>query len=120
MEYDWPGNIRELQNIVERAVIMCGSDTLFIAEGWLRPVFPQFSKAQEGLSTLAMREVEMIESALAQSNGRISGSLGAAMKLRIPRQTLESKIKRLGIGRYGHRVQLTGSSPALQAEAATA
>lgn len=119
-EYDWPGNIRELQNIVERAVVVTESDTLFIPENWLRPTLTQSSKPQEGLSALAMREVEMIESALAQSNGRISGASGAAMKLRIPRQTLESKIKRLGINKYGHKVQLTGSTSRLQRERAIA
>jgi formate hydrogenlyase transcriptional activator len=99
--HTWPGNIRELQNVVERAVILSDDDTLFIDESWLRrePVTSSISKG--GLSVLADREIEMIEAALAECHGRISGPLGAAAKLRIPRQTLESKIRSLGISKYG-------------------
>ena len=64
------------------------------------------SSPQEGLSALEDREVEMIEAALAESHGRISGPSGAAAKLGIPRQTLESKIRRLGIDKYGRSVHL--------------
>jgi formate hydrogenlyase transcriptional activator len=120
MEYDWPGNIRELQNVVERAVIVNESDTLFVAEGWLRPAVAQFLNVQQPLSAFEMREVEMIESALGQSNGRVSGSSGAAVKLRIPRQTLESKMKRLGINKYGQKIPLTGYGSQLQPEAVVA
>jgi formate hydrogenlyase transcriptional activator len=119
-DYDWPGNIRELQNVVERAVIVSETDTLSIAESWLRRMSSESSKAQQGLAALAIREVEMIESALAESHGRISGSSGAAMKLRIPRQTLESKMKRLGIDKYGHRAPVPVSTSRLQPEAIVA
>jgi formate hydrogenlyase transcriptional activator len=100
--YDWPGNIRELQNVIERAVILCETDTFLVDETWLERESAELSQG-EGLSALADREVEMIEAALAETHGRISGPSGAAAKLRIPRQTLESKIRRLGIERYGQK-----------------
>jgi formate hydrogenlyase transcriptional activator len=99
--YSWPGNIRELQNVVERAVILTEADTFFFDESWLKPEPATASKARDGLSVLAQREVEMIEAALAGCHGRISGPSGAAVKLGIPRQTLESKIRSLGINKYG-------------------
>jgi formate hydrogenlyase transcriptional activator len=101
--YPWPGNIRELQNVVERAVILCETDTLVVDESWLKRESGDSSGPHEGLSALADREVEMIEAALAESHGRIAGPSGAAAKLGIPRQTLESKIRRLGIDRYGKK-----------------
>jgi formate hydrogenlyase transcriptional activator len=100
--YDWPGNIRELQNVIERAVILCETDTFLVDESWLERESGESSQG-EGLSALADREVEMIEAALAETHGRISGPSGAAAKLGIPRQTLESKIRRLGIDRYGQK-----------------
>jgi formate hydrogenlyase transcriptional activator len=100
--YRWPGNIRELQNVVERAVILNETDTLVVDESWLKRESAD-SSPREGLSALADREVEMIETALAESHGRISGPSGAAAKLGIARQTLESKIRRLGIDKYGQK-----------------
>ena len=100
--YNWPGNIRELQNVVERAVILCETDTFVVDESWLEGESEESSQ-HEGLSALEDREVEMIEAALAETHGRISGPSGAAAKLGIPRQTLESKIRRLGIDRYGQK-----------------
>jgi len=100
--YDWPGNIRELQNLVERAVILSDIDTLIVDETWLKREFAH-SAAPKSLAALADREVEIIQAALAESHGRISGPCGAAWKLGIPRQTLESKILRLGIDKYGQR-----------------
>jgi formate hydrogenlyase transcriptional activator len=101
--YPWPGNIRELQNVVERAVILTETDTFVVDESWLKLESAESARPREGLSALADREVEMIEAALAESHGRIAGSSGAAAKLGIPRQTLESKIKRLGIDKYGQK-----------------
>jgi formate hydrogenlyase transcriptional activator len=101
--YPWPGNIRELQNVVERAVILSESDTFAVEESWLSREAANSPSRHAGLSALAHREVEMIEAALAESHGRISGPSGAAAKLGIPRQTLESKIRRLGIDKYGQR-----------------
>jgi formate hydrogenlyase transcriptional activator len=99
--YHWPGNIRELQNVVERAVILSEGDTFVVDASWLKLESEESERPHEGLSALADREIEMIEAALAESHGRISGPSGAAAKLGIPRQTLESKIKRLGIDKYG-------------------
>jgi formate hydrogenlyase transcriptional activator len=100
--YHWPGNIRELQNIVERAVILIETDTFVVDDSWLKGKSAESSQ-REGLSALEDREVEMIEAALGETHGRISGSSGAAAKLGIPRQTLESKIRRLGINKYGQK-----------------
>jgi formate hydrogenlyase transcriptional activator len=106
--YPWPGNIRELQNVVERAVILTETDTFVVDESWLKlepaeTERPDGSFPVEGLAALADRELEMIQAALAESHGRIAGPSGAAARLGIPRQTLESKIKRLGIDKYGQK-----------------
>ncbi|HTO53784.1 MAG TPA: sigma-54 dependent transcriptional regulator, partial [Myxococcota bacterium] len=106
--YSWPGNIRELQNVVERAVILTESDTFVVDESWLKLEPADTDQAGgslpvDGLAALAEQEIEMIQAALAESHGRIAGPSGAAAKLGIPRQTLESKIKRLGIDKYGQK-----------------
>jgi formate hydrogenlyase transcriptional activator len=99
--YDWPGNIRELQNVVERAVILCEGETFFVEEAWLKRVAPDSAVTSVPLlANLAVHEREMLEAALRQSEGVIGGPAGAAVKLGIPRQTLESKIRKLGINRY--------------------
>jgi formate hydrogenlyase transcriptional activator len=96
--YHWPGNIRELQNIIERAVILCDGATFSVDETWLTAESgPAAGPVVRLMPTLAHREREMIEAALAQSKGRISGPAGAASKLGIPRQTLDRKISSLGI-----------------------
>ena len=78
-------------------------DTFAVDESWLKREVFQSARPHEGLSALEVREVETIEAALAESHGRISGPSGAAAKLGIPRQTLESKIRRLGIDKYGQK-----------------
>jgi transcriptional regulator with GAF, ATPase, and Fis domain len=99
--YDWPGNIRELQNVVERAVILCDGDTLAVDESWLPRPSPKPGVATRGLGRLdANREKEIIESALTDSRGRVSGPDGAAGKLGIPRSTLESRIRSLQINKH--------------------
>ena len=102
--YDWPGNIRELQNVVERGVILTEGDTFSVDETWFKRKPRESSMAAEGLPALADREIEMITAALAESNGSIGGPSGAAAKLKVPRQTLESKIRRLGINKYAYKV----------------
>jgi DNA-binding NtrC family response regulator/PAS domain-containing protein len=100
--YPWPGNIRELQNIIERSVILCSGDTLWIDEAWLaseeQPSRPELSAPLT--ETLENQEREIIEAALAASGGRVAGPKGAAAKLGIPRSTLDSKIKLLKIRKY--------------------
>jgi formate hydrogenlyase transcriptional activator len=99
--YDWPGNIRELQNVVERAVILCEGETFFVDESWLARATPKLAAASVPLvADLVEHEREMLESALRQSEGIVGGPTGAAFKLGIPRQTLESKIRKLGINRH--------------------
>jgi PAS domain S-box-containing protein len=102
--YDWPGNIRELQNIIERSVILCTGDTFWIDEAWLSSqnvLRPEFSGPLA--NTLQSYEKELIEAALAESNGKVAGPNGAAAKLGIPRSTLDARIKQLKIRKYSVR-----------------
>ena len=102
--YDWPGNVRELQNVIERAVVLCDGHTFSIDETWLKRASPRPAGPEVPLMvTVVAHERELIEAALAKSKGRIAGPSGAAAKLGIPRQTLESKIRSLGIdkNRFG-------------------
>ena len=97
--YPWPGNIRELQNIIERSVIVCDTENFSVDESWLsRQPNASEPKGQPELSQmLAAQEKEMIETALRESGGRVSGPSGAAVKLGIPGSTLDSKIRSLRI-----------------------
>jgi formate hydrogenlyase transcriptional activator len=98
--YEWPGNVRELQNVVERAVILCDGETFAVDEWWLRRENQVPGATVSLAGTLAEREREVIETALAASRGRVSGLSGAAAKLGIPRQTLDSKIRALQINKH--------------------
>ena len=100
--YAWPGNIRELQSVIERSVILCEGEILSVDPSWLSVASAKLSR--RSCSSLAERlqeeEKNCIESALAESKGKISGDFGAAAKLGIPSSTLESKIKTLKIQKY--------------------
>ncbi|HTA43885.1 MAG TPA: PAS domain S-box protein [Bryobacteraceae bacterium] len=99
--YPWPGNIRELQNIVERSVILTSGGTLWIEKAWLDSPEPARQALPGPLpDTLDKQEREIIETALAECNGKVAGPKGAAAKLGIPRSTLDSKIKQLKIKKH--------------------
>ena len=99
--YEWPGNIRELQNVVERAVILSEGETFFVDETWLTDVTPKPAATTAPLiADLVEHEREILEAALRESEGVVGGPTGVAVKLGIPRQTLESKMRKLGINRY--------------------
>ena len=111
--YAWPGNIRELQNVVERAVILSDDDHFSVDETWLKQqVSPPATATLPLSSALLSQEKEMIEAALQDSHGRISGPSGAAVNLGIPAKTLDSKIKRLGIEAHRFKVSAGLSAPA--------
>jgi PAS domain S-box-containing protein len=106
-DYDWPGNVRELQNVIERAVTLSDSDTFTVDEAWLKRDPSEVAPSSVALNgVLLAHEKEVIEAALAQSHGRISGPAGAAAKLGVPDSTLEAKIKRLGIDKYRFKSQV--------------
>jgi formate hydrogenlyase transcriptional activator len=100
--YSWPGNIRELQNVIERSVILCDSDEFSVDESWLtlKP-----ASAQPLREDLVDQEKKRIEAALAETGGRVSGPLGAAAKLGMPASTLDSKIKSLHIDKRRFQVR---------------
>ena len=101
--YHWPGNIRELQNVIERAVILCDGETFAVDETWLRESSKPKGEPVALGDMLIDREREAIEAALTESRGKVSGPVGAAAKLGIPRTTLESKIRTLGIDKFRFR-----------------
>jgi formate hydrogenlyase transcriptional activator len=99
--YSWPGNIRELQNVVERSIIVCETETFSVDPSWLSKESQQASSGTQTLGTKsAAQEKETIEAALTNTGGRVSGPLGAAAALGIPASTLESKIRTLGINKF--------------------
>ena len=99
--YPWPGNIRELQNIVERSVILCSGDTFWIDEAWLSSQdAPRLESSGPLIQTVQNYEKQLIEAALAGSNGKVAGPNGAAAKLGMPRSSLELKIKQLNIKKH--------------------
>ena len=127
--YNWPGNIRELQNVLECAAILCEGDTLWIDETLLkREILQRSGPAVPLVMTIADREREIIEAALAQCGGRVAGPKGAAAKLKIPRQTLDSKIESLNIekwrfkslARHSRLLEASSSVPTITDDGATA
>jgi DNA-binding NtrC family response regulator len=105
--YPWPGNIRELQNVIERSVILCESEIFSIDESWLPQqslVATEPKHLRELPRKLLAHEKNMIEAALKECQGRVYGPKGAAARLRIPRSTLESKIRSLKINKNHFRI----------------
>jgi predicted ATPase/GAF domain-containing protein len=108
--YHWPGNIRELQNIIERSVILCGTETFSVDESWLVRPSPATESTVSPLSRrIATDEKAVIEAALAETHGRVSGPSGAALKLGLPASTLESKIRALKINKHQFKVSFDNS-----------
>jgi len=107
ISYPWPGNIREVQNVVERSVILCRGDTFTITDGTLPNRELANSDAKRKLpSALRGQEKDLIEAALRRTRGKVAGKNGAAARLGIPASTLESKIKQLRID----KAKFTGES----------
>jgi PAS domain S-box-containing protein len=101
--YSWPGNIRELQNVIERSVVVCETETFSVDQGWFSHTASSLQGRVPGKSIgrrSAAQEKQIIEAALAEARGRISGPLGAAAQLGMPASTLESKIRTLKIDKY--------------------
>jgi DNA-binding NtrC family response regulator len=99
--YDWPGNIWELQNIVERSVILCNGDAFRGEKAWLTAHNASPRLERRSLSNaLQSYEKKLIEVALAESNGKVAGPDGGAGKPGIPLSTLDTRIKQLNIKRH--------------------
>jgi transcriptional regulator with GAF, ATPase, and Fis domain len=99
--YPWPGNVRELQNVIERSMIVCATDTFVVDESWLsrESTRTRLATTTPLAADLGARERQMIENALAEARGRVSGPTGAAARLGMPPSTLESRIRALGIAK---------------------
>jgi DNA-binding NtrC family response regulator len=103
MAFDWPGNIRQLQNIIEHSAILCDEGWLHISSDLLEQRRPGGVPDPTLDRTLIGHERQLIEDALRQTRGRVSGRFGAAERLGIPASTLESKIRRLRISKISYR-----------------
>ncbi len=104
IRYPWPGNIRELQNVIERSVVVFEKGKLSVKKSWLSGGWlPTEPSTQPLLKRSAVEEREMIGAALAETKGRVSGPAGAAARLGIPPSTLESKIRSMRINKYAFR-----------------
>ncbi len=99
--YPWPGNIRELQNVIERSVVVYDKGNLPVKKSWLSgECFQPEPATQPLLKRSAREDREIIGAALAETRGRVSGPSGAAAKLGMPPSTLESKIRSMNINKY--------------------
>jgi PAS domain S-box-containing protein len=103
--YSWPGNIRELQNVIERSTIVCETGNFTVDESWLSQAPRQVDEASQPVFRMSVsEEKKAIEAALADAEGRVSGPSGAAARLGIPPSTLDSKIRTLKINKYRYKV----------------
>ncbi len=113
--YPWPGNVRELQNVIERSVILCETETFSVDESWLSHDTDQTVPASQPLvQMLATQEKALIETALAETRGQVSGPTGAAAKLSMRPSTLESKIRTLKINKHRFKASSEGPSESSQ------
>jgi formate hydrogenlyase transcriptional activator len=103
--YPWPGNIRELQNVIERSVIVCETENFSVDDSWLsrKPLASGPTSQPELSQRVTAHEKELIEAALSESGGQVFGPSGAAARLGMPRSTLESKIKSLKIDKKRYK-----------------
>jgi DNA-binding NtrC family response regulator len=101
--YAWPGNIRELQNVIERSVIVCETDLFSVDPSWLSLASTPPRQGGGPIAMSAAQEKEAIEAALEATGGRVSGPAGAAAQLGMPASTLESKIRSLKINKYRYK-----------------
>ena len=108
--YTWPGNIRELRNVIERSIIVCDTESFSVDESWLsrQPLHTSPKGQLELRQMVAAEEKQAIETALTESRGRVFGPSGAAARLGIARSTLESKIRTLKIDK--NRFKLSNPS----------
>jgi formate hydrogenlyase transcriptional activator len=104
IRYPWPGNIRELQNVIERSVVVYQKGNMSVDKSWLpRECFPTEAATQPRFSRSGMEEREKIGAALARTRGRVSGPSGAAIRLGVPPSTLESRIRAMNINKYSFK-----------------
>ena len=96
--YDWPGNIRELQHVIERSIILTQGAELAFQDSFQHPdlVLPS---TDSSIATLDEMERDHIRKALQNTGWRVSGKGGAAELLGLKPTTLESRMKKLGINR---------------------
>ncbi len=104
--YTWPGNIRELRNVIERSIIVCETESFSVDESWLsrQPLRTSPTSQRELRHRVAAEEKQAIEAALTESRGQIFGPSGAAARLGIARSTLDSKIKTLKIDKNRFKI----------------
>jgi formate hydrogenlyase transcriptional activator len=104
----WPGNIRQLQNVLERSAILCDQEVLYVPPAFTSDASPSPHQPSALEHALDENESHLIADALERAGGRVSGPDGAAASLGIPASTLESKIRRLKIDKYRYRTGPAG------------